>query len=279
MTMGLFDKKVADLVARRALVTPSALSEALRRVEAGGCFSSLLIDSGSVAERELIAAIAQEMAIPPIDLDCLSVEAACLGLLPRPMAVYYQVIPVARVGDSLTLAMNNPYDVLTLEALSILTGCTVQPVISVERSIRRNIDRLYRAGVRRGEREGGESPPRSTWSLLVQGGTVPMEDMLAFLLLSTRLQAGDGIQLSPVETGVVRVERLGISEESAWGPVPRAFAERLIEVAGAAFRESIGADGWGRLEAKGSSIRFRLEVGSEGLARPVVLHLAPDEGE
>ena len=86
------------------------------------------------------------MNIPPIDLSKVEVTSDALESIPEDLATYYGVVPIARLGNILTVAVANPFDVLKLDDVGLVTGCQLMPVVSTEGTIRRAIDRFYKSG-------------------------------------------------------------------------------------------------------------------------------------
>src|SRR5207302_9044197 len=64
-------------------------------------------------------------------------------LLPREYVVRHQVVPVRRNGSVLSIAMNDPNDVLVLDDLRFRTGCRIEPLLARESQIREAIDKYY----------------------------------------------------------------------------------------------------------------------------------------
>ncbi len=142
--MAKFDKKLASILIARKVVDEATITSAFEAAENNGKgLGEQLVEAAATTERDIIAAVADEMSISPIDLDRVTVDAGLCELVSDGMARYYGIMPVARVGDVLTVAVANPYDVLTLDDVKILTSCQLQPVISTEAAIDRGIRRVY----------------------------------------------------------------------------------------------------------------------------------------
>src|SRR6185295_18829404 len=94
-------------------------------------------------EPSLLSALSQETNFPPIDLDKVLPAKEALDSLNPELATYYCVLPVARLGNVLTLAVGNPFDILKLDDVRTLTTCDLRPVVSSERAIRKAIQKAY----------------------------------------------------------------------------------------------------------------------------------------
>jgi type IV pilus assembly protein PilB len=99
-----------------------------------------------VDERAFIGSVSADMNIPPIDLARTVASDDALGCLPQDMALYYGVLPLAKIGNVLTMAVANPFDILKLDDVQIVTGCDIRPVVSTEVSIRKAIEKSYNRG-------------------------------------------------------------------------------------------------------------------------------------
>lgn len=147
MAMTKMDKRLCTLLVKRGFLTHERSEEVLKgATENGKGIEELLFEKGFVSEADLIASVAQEVNLPPIDLAKVKVAAEVLEDLPQDLAVYYGVLPVAKIGNILTLAVSNPFDIVKLDDVETVTGCDLRPVVSSERAIKKGIDRAYNPG-------------------------------------------------------------------------------------------------------------------------------------
>ena len=95
----------------------------------------------------MITTVAAEMNYYPINLAHLSCDPAALETVSEEQANNYQVLPLARMGKLLTLAICNPFDVLLLDDLKIITGCDIIPVLASETGLKKAIEKAYKKAV------------------------------------------------------------------------------------------------------------------------------------
>ena len=133
---------------QRNLVTPDELDQvlAVQRTK-GGSLQEILIKRGIVREEDLLAAVSQGLGIPPISLARMKLDPNLKTLISRDMAVQYQLIPVACIGQTLTVAMADPLNVFALDTIATLTGLHVNPLLTTYKDIRDAIDQYYGTGV------------------------------------------------------------------------------------------------------------------------------------
>ena len=143
--MAKFDKKLAQILSRRELVGQEALDSMLNEVEQDGekSLSELLIERSVVDEEVIIGTLAEEMNLPPINLNKVDVAKEALDVIPEDLARYYKVLPVSKIGDVLTIAVANPFDIFTIDDVKIVTGHELLPVVSTDYSIKRAIEKAY----------------------------------------------------------------------------------------------------------------------------------------
>jgi|ERR1041385_1271212 type IV pilus assembly protein PilB len=147
MSVVKFDKRLKSILLKRGKVPEEALGEHLRKAEETGVsLSQILLEGSVITEPELLTTLSEETNIPPIDVFKLNPDDELTQLLPENLANYYGVIPVAKVGNYITLAVSNPFDILKLDDIQIVTGCDVRPVLSTDVSIKKAIPEIYNKG-------------------------------------------------------------------------------------------------------------------------------------
>jgi type IV pilus assembly protein PilB len=98
-------------------------------------FTEVLVKKGVATEHELVALIAKAANIPPIDLSKLNVNKEVLESVPEDVAREYSIFPVDKIGSIITVAVANPFDVLKLDDIRIITGCQLRLVVSTAEEI------------------------------------------------------------------------------------------------------------------------------------------------
>ena len=145
--MAKFDKRLKNILVKRGFMEDGTAEEALATsVNDDKSLTDVLVEGEYLPEKEIISAVSLEMGIPPIDVGRLEIDSAVLDRLPKDLAAYYGALPVANVGELLTLAVSNPFDILKLDDVRLVTGCEIRPVVSTERSIMAAINRHYNRG-------------------------------------------------------------------------------------------------------------------------------------
>jgi type IV pilus assembly protein PilB len=142
-----YNKRVTRLLEEKGIVDSLKLKDASAAAdERGALVSTLLLEMKLVDERVLLGAIAENTKLPPIDLRVIQPDPTVLANFPQELAFEHRICPVSRIGDVLTLAVINPYDILKLDELRLVTGCELRMVLTLEEHLKLALDKAYKAG-------------------------------------------------------------------------------------------------------------------------------------
>lgn len=136
--------RLGELLIKENSITPAQLEQALElQRKQGGRLGTCLVKLGFLSEEEITATLSRQCGIPSINLANLEVDRGLMRLIPMETALKLQVLPLSRVGSSLTLAMADPSNVSTMDDIKQMTGFSIEPVVSSEASLERAIRKLY----------------------------------------------------------------------------------------------------------------------------------------
>jgi len=142
--MSQFAKKLRGILEKAGKLDP-ATGETLvaESVAQKRPFTEVLVQKGIATERELLALIARAANAAPIDLAKLQVNKDVLESVPEDVAREYGVFPVDKIGALITIAVANPFDVLKLDDIRIITGCQLRLVVSTAEEIEKIRNKGY----------------------------------------------------------------------------------------------------------------------------------------
>ena len=139
---------IEDVLSSRGLLTPQQLTfikdEAKRRQEPS---EKILAQMGWVSEEQLVAARGQVIGVPYVDPASQPISPEVLAYFPEEVAKRFVVIPIAREGDTLSVAMVDPLDLQILEFIEKKSGLRIRPYIATATSINRVIAEQYTRGL------------------------------------------------------------------------------------------------------------------------------------
>jgi type IV pilus assembly protein PilB len=136
--------RLGQLLITSNIITEDQLKEALglQRKE-GGRLGSNLVKLGHITEEKLVAFLSRQYNVPAINLTDYKIDPSLLKLIPIDMARKYLIMPVARVGATITIAMVDPSNVFAIDDVKFRTGYNVEVVVSSESSILNDISTHY----------------------------------------------------------------------------------------------------------------------------------------
>ena len=102
-----------------------------------------LIDMGFISEEDLLKIIGQYFGIPYISLKNHPGKTLFIESLSEKFMKQARVVPLELKENSLTLAINNPFNEATLEAIRMSTGLMLELCLAKENEILDTIDRLF----------------------------------------------------------------------------------------------------------------------------------------
>ncbi len=146
MPTNVAEVRLGDLFVREGLIDAGQLQEALKdATENGTRVGFSLVKLGFVAENELTRMLSKQYRLPAVDLEKVTVEEKIHRLIDRDMAYKHLVLPLRKVGRTLTVAMANPSDLEAVDVLRFKTRFDIEPVIVGEYTLRHHLERYYGA--------------------------------------------------------------------------------------------------------------------------------------
>ena len=147
-------QRLGDLLVRERIITPEQLEKALRAQRENGPHArlgSMLVALGFVTDEEVTNFLSRQYGVPAINLQYFEIDPSVVKLIPEETAKRYQILPLSRVGASLTIAMVDPTNVFAMDDIKFMTGFNIEPVVASESAIADAIQKAYGNGSVAGE--------------------------------------------------------------------------------------------------------------------------------
>jgi type IV pilus assembly protein PilB len=126
------------------VITEEQLKQALAlQKREGRRLGTALVKLGYITEEKLANFLSKQYGVPAINLSDYKIEPSVLKLVPAEMAKKYLIIPIARVGATLTIAMADPSNVFAIDDVKFMTGYNVEVVVATESAIINAISTYY----------------------------------------------------------------------------------------------------------------------------------------
>src|ERR1022692_1204319 len=136
--------RLGEILVKDSLISADQLKQALDyQKKSGGRLGTCLVKLGLVSDDEITAVLSRQYGVPSINLKYYEVDPAVIKLVPQETAVRYQIVPLSRVGSTLTIAMTDPTNVFAMDDIKFMTGFNVEPVVASETAISEAIHKFY----------------------------------------------------------------------------------------------------------------------------------------
>jgi type IV pilus assembly protein PilB len=136
--------RLGNILLREGMITQDQLAGALQDARSNSTrLGYSLIKLGFIQEEELTRMLSRQYRVPAVDINKVNVDARILKLLPGDIAHRHLVLPLRRVGRTLTVAMANPADPGAIDQLKFVTRHDIEPVVVGEFTLKKHIDKYY----------------------------------------------------------------------------------------------------------------------------------------
>jgi type IV pilus assembly protein PilB len=133
-------ERIADALVEDGLVTSAQVEELLEQQKKEGTrFIKLVVEKSYISEQDLVVSMGRVLNTPPVNVSRITPSPEMAELIPRDIATNYKVLPVAKLGNRLYLAMADPLNVLAVDDVKRITKLEVSPLIASEKAI---LDRI-----------------------------------------------------------------------------------------------------------------------------------------
>jgi type IV pilus assembly protein PilB len=136
--------RLGDLLVEAGKITTEELQAGLNAQRGeGGRLGTHLVRLGFMTDPELVEFLADRYGVPAVDLSELEIDESIIQLVPAEVSRKYTVLPVAKTGAKLTIAMADPTNVFAMDDIKFMTGYTVEPVVASDTALREAIDAYH----------------------------------------------------------------------------------------------------------------------------------------
>ena len=140
-------QKIRDVLNDTKRITEADVQKALvlYSKEEKGRLRDVFVRMGLLSEKEILTLLNVELKIPLLNLAETKINPFIAKAIPEKQARKYQIIPISKVGDVLTLAISDPFNILAIDDEVLLKKNQLECMIADERDIEAALDRLYKA--------------------------------------------------------------------------------------------------------------------------------------
>jgi len=137
-------QRLGDLLVKEKVISPEQLQQATKVQKETSCrLGSALVKLGFLKDEDVTNFLSRQYGVPAINLSYFEIDPSVVKLIPFETAKRYQILPLSRVGASLTIAMVDPTNVFAMDDIKFMTGFNIEPVVASESSILEGIEKAY----------------------------------------------------------------------------------------------------------------------------------------
>src|SRR5437867_6831517 len=137
-------QRLGDLLVKEKVITQEQLTQATKVQKETNCrLGSALVKLGCLTDEDVTNFLSRQYGVPAINLSYFEIDASVVKLIPVETAKRYQILPLSRVGASLTIAMADPTNVFAMDDIKFMTGFNIEPVVASEAAIAQGIEKAY----------------------------------------------------------------------------------------------------------------------------------------
>jgi type IV pilus assembly protein PilB len=206
--------RLGQVLVDEGVLSEDQLKTALREQKrTGKMLGEMLVEQGVATPAALVRALSRKLGVKGCVLRHGLIDPALLKLVGEEESQRLKVMPMFKVGDTLTVAMAEPQSLPTIDRLGQLTGCRINPVLALESNITEYIKKyaggdvdvdafltsLVESDVEVVEREATDEGPTADLDKMVAGS--PIINLVNVALLTAIKDKASDIHIEPDKRG------------------------------------------------------------------------------
>ncbi len=200
---------LAQTLVLTGAVRAAEMSAAIAEVGEGPELEQLLVSSKMVTETQVAQAIALHTGHRYVDLSSMPLDPSVIALVPGNLCRRFQLIPIDRRGDRLTVGILDPTDIVALDDVASVTDLFVEPVVVAQDALAQMFERFLRSDEELSElsstiEESAESSAASmTETLEEQDNDAPIVRFVNLLIAQAINDRASDIHVEPGERQLI----------------------------------------------------------------------------
>jgi type IV pilus assembly protein PilB len=141
-------KDLGEALVAKGTISAEQLKQA-REVQrsAPGDIGRIIVDLGFADEKAVTQVRAETMNLSFVDLSTQKIDQAAVNSVPEHIAKRHKILPIAKNGNRLIVAVVNPSDLLAIQDIKLASGVQqVAMALATEDDLMDAIDRVYKSG-------------------------------------------------------------------------------------------------------------------------------------
>ncbi|UCD56580.1 MAG: Flp pilus assembly complex ATPase component TadA, partial [Candidatus Hydrogenedentota bacterium] len=142
--MPIGTRNLGEILIETGVVTAAQLEEALEKQrETREFLGRTLVSLGYATEQDIVNALGIQQGMEQINLSQVSIDSEVLNMVTPDIAQFYNIIPIRKNDNVLTVAMADPLAINTIDDLKVIIGCEIEGAVSTQSEIAAAIEKHY----------------------------------------------------------------------------------------------------------------------------------------
>ncbi len=141
------NKHLGELLVERGVINHEQLNISIehQKKHPGHLLGEVLVELKFATEKDIAQALTCQYGFPYLPLSSYEIDSEVVRSVPENICKQFCLVPIDKIGKSLTVAMSNPLNLRALEDVELITGCSVQIFVSTSSDIKQTIEKYYKA--------------------------------------------------------------------------------------------------------------------------------------
>ncbi|MDH3326089.1 MAG: ATPase, T2SS/T4P/T4SS family [Gammaproteobacteria bacterium] len=213
-----------NILIRENILSEKKLEKAKKEaLETNSPLEKILTKNKYLSSKDIILAKSKMYGLRIIDLNTFPIALDAISLVPENVARDYNIIPVIKTGNTISIATSNPMDIEAIESVELHSHCRVETVLSNVDDIHQAIETYF--GVfgkisellKNTEQDQLDAQTEVASSKIAETKTIegPISQIIKLMIIQAVNTGASDIHLEPLETRLrVRLRIDGILQET-----------------------------------------------------------------
>ncbi|MDI6732868.1 MAG: ATPase, T2SS/T4P/T4SS family [Planctomycetota bacterium] len=275
------DKKVSALLLKENLISADKNQDIISQSIKGSLsYIETLISNNVISEENLLSLVAIDSNIPPVNLEKIQPVDNLVLAVDRERLESYNILPVDKIGNIVTVAVSNPYDIVRLDEMKMFFNSDIRVVLSTAGKIKDKLAQVYNPsekdmeelldqslsedaeGVEISRIDKGDNISAS--ELVKSAGDAPIVKFVNKVIYKALEEKASDMHIEPFEKSVsIRYRKDGVLHEAMSPPkkIYNAIVSRIKIMTSLDIAERrIPQDGKFQIKYQGRQIDFRVST-------------------
>ncbi|MFQ5805981.1 MAG: GspE/PulE family protein [Phycisphaerae bacterium] len=134
---------IGEALVAKGLITSEQLAEAKAQQSPSERIDQLLVRTGTVKERDMLAIYGERFSMPVVELSESDIDRSLIRQVPSRLVHKYGLMPICRNGKALRVATSDPFNMYAIDDLRASINMPIETVLATRAEIHKMIKAFY----------------------------------------------------------------------------------------------------------------------------------------